>query len=545
MKELNIFEKMRGIYTLVTDIRRKVFAEISKTYFGEKTIEEIEEIAYRLIQKDSPHYRCCRYVERGIVKERVRLGLGFDTLTDTARETSLIANAKQAKTSEKILQMPIVQVIELGCEKCPTDSVFITDLCQKCIAHPCIIVCPRNAITMEEERAVVNDEKCILCGKCIQVCPYNAPVRRGRPCAQACGVDAITTNEVGVAEIDPDKCVSCGMCIVSCPFGAIGEKSEIVQVIECIKSPDINTYAIVAPSFVSQFGPQIKPEAIFEGILQLGFLEVIEVAYGADIDVLLETHELLEQVKLRNPDLSEEIDNALEKLQEHLASEKLQTKIREPSKRKFVGTSCCPSWVQTARNYSPKLSYNISESDTPMVESAIQIKEKDPDAKIVMIGPCVAKKWESLQPNVKPYVDFVITFEELAGMLRAKNIDLDEIQAKIEIKDASQLGRGFPIAGGVSESILKQISKTMGKEFDVDKEIPVAKADTLRDCRAMLKSIEKGTADPMPLLVEGMACPFGCIGGAGTLAPLRLAKIAVARFKKDAKIQYSDENPKI
>jgi [FeFe] hydrogenase (group B1/B3) len=368
------------------------------------------------------------------------------------------------------------------------------------MAHPCSIVCPVEAVSIGKEAAIIDQEKCIQCGRCSQVCPYSAIVHRERPCAESCGVNAITSDKDGYAEINYEKCVSCGMCIVSCPFGAIGEKSEIVQIIHALRG-DKPVYVEIAPSFVGQFGPLVKASMIIEALKKLGFAGVIEVAYGADVDTLIEAKELAEITK------------------------------KKKSKRDYVATSCCPAWVLAAITNYPKQAVNVSDSFTPMVETARKIKDIDPDARVVFLGPCIAKKNECFAPEVEKLVDFIMTFEELGALFQAFNIDPSEIEATQEINDASEAGRGFPVAGGVANAILSQTRELLGKNIT----IPYISADTLADCMQMLKDIEKGKIDPKPLLVEGMACPYGCIGGPGTLAPLYRAKRKVKNFSKRAK----------
>ena len=108
-------------------------------------------------------------------------------------------------------------------------------------------MCPKDAIKLDRTngRSHINDDKCIKCGRCADVCSYKAIIIQERPCAAACGMDAISTDENGKADIDYDKCVSCGMCLVNCPFGAIADKSQIFQVIRAIQSGE-RVYAAVA-----------------------------------------------------------------------------------------------------------------------------------------------------------------------------------------------------------------------------------------------------------------------------------------------------------
>ena len=130
--------------------------------------------------------------------------------------------------------------------------VKVSDLCQGCLAHPCMEVCPKNAIVWESGRSTIDQDKCIKCGRCVDVCPYHAIVKTERPCSSACGMGAIHSDTLGRAEIDYSKCVSCGQCLVNCPFGAIADKGQIYQLIQSFNRGD-RVYALVAPAFINQF----------------------------------------------------------------------------------------------------------------------------------------------------------------------------------------------------------------------------------------------------------------------------------------------------
>ncbi|WP_371804608.1 monomeric [FeFe] hydrogenase [Candidatus Lokiarchaeum ossiferum] len=511
LPSLNIFEKMRGLYTPVTDIRRRVLSAVARMIVQDKLPSYIEHIPYKIINTDTPTYRESVFKERAIVRERVRLAFGMDLKEFGAHGPINDDDVINMITDRKVAKRPIVNVIKVGCERCPEHSYLVTDLCRGCIAHPCTSVCPKNCVSiLPSGKSFIDQEKCIRCGKCAQVCPYNAIVYRERPCAAACGVNAIHSDDDGFAEIDPDQCVSCGMCIVSCPFGAIAEKSEIVQVLSALKGPN-SVYAEIAPAFVSQFGPLVKPPMLIEALKTLGFKDVREVAYGADVVVVNEAEELIELIEKR--------ENCIENSDE------------KDDCRSFVGTSCCTAWAMMAEKKFPStFALNISESFAPMVEIAKQIKKEDPNGSVVFIGPCIAKKEECFIPKVAEFVDFVITFEELSALFQANNIDVTKMVGKDELHDASALGRGFPVAGGVANAVIEQTKAIIGQDHD----IPLIAADTLKDCVILLKKLEKGKLDPIPLLVEGMACPYGCVGGPGTLAPLKRAQREVKKYSSSA-----------
>lgn len=505
-----VFERMRGLYTPCTDIRRKIFVGITRFVFERKKPADIEMLPFSIIDMRKPTYRCCSYKELSIVRQRIRLAFGLP-LIEELNNMPVSAGIQEAFTEKKVLKAPIVNVIRAACEKCPEDQVIVTDMCQSCMAHPCSIVCPVGAISFPNEgRAFIDQSKCVKCMKCVKACPYQSITRMVRPCAAACGVDAIHSDAYGYAEIDQSKCVNCGLCTVSCPFAAISDKTELVQILHQLMGPEKQRpYAIIAPSFVGQFGRLVQPGAIIAAIKMVGFRNVEEVAYGADCDTLLLADKLARE------------------LAEKRSKSAPGTGADGQAAATFLGTSCCPSWVLTARRHFPDYAGNIAESFTPMVETARLIKKKEPDAKVVFIGPCIAKKAEALEAEVQPYVDHVLTFEELAAIFVAKDIDLAAIDPAQLPQGASALGRGYAIAGGVAGAI----AETAQKKYGVH-DLAVAKADTLRNCRAMLSDIKAGRAKAE--LVEGMACPGGCIGGPGTLAALNSAKVEVGKFSSVA-----------
>ena len=248
---------MRGIYSSVTDIRRKVFTEVARLAYEGGDYSRIEELPYKIIPGEEASYRDSIFLERAIVGERLRLAIGLP-LRPVAEHARLSEGIEESAIAEKYYDPPLVNIIKFACNACPEKLVRVTDGCQGCLAHPCKEVCPKGAISIVHGKSVIDQSKCIKCGRCVEACPYHAIIKQERPCAAACGMNAIHSDELGRATIDYDKCVSCGMCIVNCPFGAISDKGQIFQLIHSIKNGD-RVYAAVAPAFVGQLGPKVTP----------------------------------------------------------------------------------------------------------------------------------------------------------------------------------------------------------------------------------------------------------------------------------------------
>lgn len=482
---------MRGIYTSVNDIRKRVFAEVAKLSYDYKDgdLSQMEEIPYRVIPGEVSVYRDSVFLERAIVRERMRMAMGLSVRT-AAEQAPVTQGAEECVKPEKYYQPPLINIIKFACHACPNNEVKVTDACQGCLAHPCREVCPRDAISFKNGRSVIDESKCIKCGKCMSVCPYGAIVKLERPCAKACGMNAIGSDEYGRAEIDEDKCVSCGMCLANCPFGAIADKAQIFQVIQAIRS-DVPVYAAIAPAATGQFGPDFKPENMRPAFKALGFEDVVEVAIGADLCAIEEAKDFLEEV---------------------------------PDKLPFMATSCCPAWSVMAKKLYPEHANCISMALTPMVLTGRLIKKQHPGCMVAFIGPCAAKKLEASRRSIRSDIDFVLTFEEVMGMFEAKDIDFKSLPLDDTMHGASGDGRGFAVSGGVANAVVNCIH-----EEHPELEVKIASAEGLDECRKLLALAKAGKYNGY--LLEGMACPGGCIAGAGTIQPIAKSKAAVAAHK--------------
>ncbi len=488
---------MRGIDTEVRKVRKRVFKEVANlAYNSDNLIDDMEALPYKIVDNEDTEYWESFYRERAVVRERIRLAMGMSLRPEDA-PVHVSQGVEESNIAEKYYEPPLMQVIPSACNSCPENKYEVTNKCMGCLAHPCNEVCPRGAITMKNGRSYIDQEKCIKCGKCKSVCPYDAISHQVRPCAAACGVGAIKSDERGRAKIDNDLCVSCGQCMVSCPFGAIADKSQIFQLIRAMQSGK-KIIAQVAPAFVGQFGKDVTPDKFKTALKELGFAEVYETAIGADLGALAEA--------------------------EHYVKEVATGEVP------FLLTSCCPSWSVLAKKFFPETIDNISNALTPMVATARIIKEEHPDASVVFIGPCASKKLEASRRSVRSDVDFVITFEELVGMFEAKGILLDEIEAMDKMNDATGAGRGYGVAGGVASAIEDVI-----RENYPDVEVNIEHAESLAECKKMLMLAKMGKKNGC--LIEGMACPGGCVAGAGTNIAVPQATKEVNNFKANSEVQ--------
>lgn len=436
--------------TYVDKIKFDVLREVAKSCY-DGTFKSIEsKLPEILVPGRKPAYRCCVYMERAIMAERIKITRGgeWDDFN-------------------------IIDVIPIACDQCPMGGYTVTESCRSCIGHACKQACPKGAISIDNmHRAHIDKEKCVNCGLCSKACPFGAIYNFRRPCQKACPVGAITMDENLSAKIDYSKCISCGNCTVKCPFGAIVAKTFMTFVIDKIRENEkaekkIPIVAMIAPSIVAQW-PGVRLPQMVEALKKLGFTHVVEVAAGADVVAANETKELAE--------------------------------------KKILTSSCCPAFVNYINKFHPELKDKVSHNPSPMGAIGKIVKEKMPDALTVFIGPCAAKKDERSKPEVRPYVDYVLTFVEVRGMIAAKDLDVEKMKGE-PLDEASPFGRGFGRCGGLSEAVVQGL-----KELDVkDFKLQAIACSGMKECIKAIDALSAGTS-PYNFF-EGMACEGGCVCG--------------------------------
>lgn len=464
-------------------LRRLSMINLAESFENGTLKNDIITLPKKMLPGPNSTYRDSVYLEREILKQRIKIYLGLDyyktkdmELFEISENLDEIIDGK----SELLDNEKSVTVIEEACDSCPSGKYYVTDLCRNCVAHSCYNVCPKKAISIKDSRAFIDNEKCIGCGLCSKACNYFAIVKLERPCERACSVgaiektkDNINTVKIDAAHIDREKCVDCGACYVSCPFGAVETPSQLFRVLNDIKKNE-KVVAIFAPAIVSQFGPKVDIGKIKSALEKSGFYQSYEVALGADM-VAEEEAEMLE----KNPD--------------------------------FMTTSCCPAFVNYIKKHKKEFITNISEAYSPMTALAKYLKSKDKDIKVVFIGPCIAKKTEARENK---YVDYVITFEELGALFVAKKIEPTESES-LSFKGTKEAW-GFAVSGGVTEAVKKHINK----------ELKIIYLDGLENANDIFKKVSVEKYD----LLEGMACSGGCIAGPGVIVNPVTAKNGIKRI---------------
>ncbi len=469
-------------------LKREILVRLIRSFLSDNFEENTRLIPYDMRPKGHEvPYRCCIHKERAILRDRAIAGLGC-SIEETDDSVLLSTVAEQALERKQPEENPLT-VLTTACKGCVPSRIYVTDLCQGCVARPCENTCKFGAIKVVNGKSVIDPEKCKNCGMCAQVCPYQAIQKIIVPCENACPVGAIAKNEEGFAQIDFEKCISCGKCVAACPFGAVHEKSQIIDVLKNIKSGK-KVIAMVAPAIMGQL--PCTPQQLRQAILSLGFADVYEVAQGADVTTKTEAAEFVER-----------LENGAE----------------------FMTTSCCAGYNELVDKHIPEMKPFRSDTKTPMYYTAEIVKREHPDAVTVFFSPCVAKRREALK---NPNVDYVLNYEEVGAWFIAHGIQVGECESSEFKTEASAESRKYCVTGGVAEAVATQVPEEIPLHPVV---IDGLNKQSIRD----LKKYAKNGMCELGNLIEVMACQGGCLGGNATINAYKPALKQVSAYVTNSK----------
>ncbi|MBI9105641.1 MAG: 4Fe-4S binding protein [Spirochaetales bacterium] len=457
-------------------LRKELTSVLLRHFFNDRLAENIDRIPIDLNPKNDSSYRCCLYKDRAMTRYRILALLGISIEEDDDEFRSLRSFLDDAQKRIEITA-PVLTVIDTACSSCVKVSYHVTDECKGCLARPCQTNCPVNAVTFINGRSIINKDLCRNCGKCKEVCPYNAIIYTPVPCEDSCPVGAVQRDDKGRMNIDYDKCIFCGKCSRSCPFGAVMERSQIIDVAGHIKTGG-ETVAILAPSVIGQFPGSLGQLA--GALKKAGFTAVMEAAGGADRTAREEAAEFTHKMESGEP---------------------------------VMGTSCCPAYIAAVEKHVPVFKPFVSGTKTPMNFAAASASKMFPGAKKVFIGPCTAKKMEALRDRS---ADWVLTFEELGAIFIALDIDVDDCAEDEMLADgASFSSRAFPAIKGVSDAVGHYLSPEMKAIFN-----PLLVDGLSRKSLNLLKVAAAGKLKNN--MIEVMSCEGGCICGPGIICNPRV-----------------------
>jgi NADH-quinone oxidoreductase subunit G len=398
---------------------------------------------------------------------------------------------------------------------------------------------------------VRNPNKCILCGDCVRVCNEVQNVGAIDFMSRGAKMTVSTAFHVPIANTN---CVGCGQCAAVCPTGAIVVKKDTDKIWAALSDKDTKVVVQIAPAVRVGIGGKMGQKAgedlmgkIVAALKRIGADEVFDTATGADLTVMEEANELVERLR---------------------SGEKLP-----------LFTSCCPAWVQYAEKKHPELLPNISTCRSPMEMFGSVLKEeyKHSSRKVVVVAvmPCTAKKFEAARDEFKkdgvPYVDYVITTQELIQMIKESGIIFSDLESEaIDMPFSGKSGAGviFGVTGGVTEAVIRRLSDDKSttelhsiafngvrgaqgtKETVVpygDRELKIAMVSGLKNAETLIQRIQKG--ESWYDFVEVMACPGGCVCGAGQpitdLQGKKMRSAGLYAADKMCSIKRSEENPVI
>lgn len=317
----------------------------------------------------------------------------------------------------------------------------------------------------------------------IKYCSMDCVDKNGETiCQKSCPFDAIFIDkEKHTSVIDCEKCTDCGLCVEACPTGGILDRVEFIPLAKLLKSKS-PVIATVAPAIIGQFGDTVTIDQLRAAFKRIGFTDMVEVAFFADMLTLKETVEFDRFVK-KQDDL-------------------------------MITSCCCPMWVGMLKKVYNNLVKNVSPSVSPMIASGRVLKQLNPNCKVVFIGPCIAKKAEAKEKDLLGDIDFVLTFAEMKDIFEALDVKPEEMEEDTSTEYASRGGRLYGRTGGVSTAIGDAIERVFPEKHKL---LKAAQANGVRECKEILEKAQKGELDAN--FIEGMGCIGGCVGGPKAIIP--------------------------
>lgn len=324
-------------------------------------------------------------------------------------------------------------------------------------------------------------------------------------CSTTCKYEAQVYRRSGGPVIMDNKCLGCGQCVVSCDFGALVDKIEFLPLINLLKDKSTRVFAAVAPAIAGQFGDNVTLGQLRTAFRLMGFDDMIEVAMFADILTIREAFEFNHLVK---------------------------------SEKDFYLTSCCcPIWFNLTKKGYPDMYKHMSPSVSPMIATGRFLKDMYKDAKVVFFAPCIAKKNEITEPELRGAIDFVINFRELAEIFNVLEINPGDLIGD-EKDQASLGGRLYAKSGGVSFSVKTVVNRLEPKRVI---KLKAKRIDGVKNCKQILEDLSAGN-DIGSNFIEGMGCVGGCVGGPRTNIEMNKATMIVNEFGEDSLIMTPFDN---
>ena len=325
------------------------------------------------------------------------------------------------------------------------------------------------------------------------------------PCEVACLFSAIQKDVNGHVIVSAEACVGCAHCLESCKSGHLVDRKDFIPLFEELSSGKYPVYAMIAPAFIGQFSSDVTPGKLRMAFKKIGFYGMMEVALFADILTLKEAFEF---------------DRTIQEDQDFLLT-----------------SCCCPMWVAMIRKTYSTLVPHMPASVSPMVAGGRVIKRLHPEAKTVFIGPCIAKKAEAKEPDIRDAVDFVLTFQEIAEIFEAAKIYLPTLEED-DREHSSRGGRIYARTGGVSTAVSDTLTR-----LRPHRTIPLRseQANGIVACKNMLKNVMNGEIKAN--FLEGMGCVGGCVGGPKSLIQVDRAAEHVNDYGNEALYDTPADNP--